>query len=100
MKSGDGASAGREVEGLKLKESGTKSHNFEAASLIQLHSLLQNWRELLQNLTLWKETHGIKKKQCLILKFLNKILWQLAPEIPDARCFVQGNRKGGLVGYP
>ena len=99
MKSGDGASAGRKVEGLKLKESGTKSHNFEAASLIQLHSLLQNWRELLQNLRLWKETHGIKKK-LLNFEILTKSLWHLAPEIPDSRCFVQCNRKGGLVGYP
>ena len=90
MKSGDGASAGRKVEGLKLKESGTKSHNFEAASLIQLHSLLQNWRELLQNLRRWKETHSIKKKQCLILKFLKKIsgTWHLKLQIPGALCKV------------
>ena len=91
MKSGDGASAGRKVEGLKLKESGTKSHNFEAASLIQLHSLLQNWRELLQNLRLWKETHSIKKKQCL-MKFLKKFsgTWHLKFQMPGTLCKVTG----------
>ena len=87
MKSGDGASAGREVEGLKLKESGTKSHNFEADSLIQLHSLLQNWRELLQNLRLWKETQG---NSVLNFEILKKNLWHLKFQMPGALCKATG----------
>ena len=57
MESGDGASAGREVEGLKLNESGTKSYNFEAAPV-------------LYNCTLYCRTGG---NCCRILDFGKKL---------------------------
>ena len=51
----------------------------------------------------WTQSHPTHFHVVHFLFLWDKImiyLWHLAPEFPGARCLVQGDRKGGQVGYP